>query len=69
MAPARLLREPISALRPRPELPAFARQKQTSGLFSSGLIASPYGWSAPLLEPSSIRSRRRSDAIFVSQTA
>ena len=69
MAPARLLREPISALRPGPQPLDFARQKQASGLFSSKLSASPYGWSAPLLEPSSIRSRRSSNAIFVSQTA
>ena len=53
-----LLRLPISGLRPAPEAPAFARHKQSSGLFVSGLSASPYRRTAALLDTTSGRSRR-----------
>ena len=59
-----LLRPPISSLRPGPVAPAFARHKQSTGLFVSGLSASPYGSTAPLLAPTSVRSQRKSQELI-----
>ena len=56
------LRRPISGLPPGPEARSFARHKQSSGLFVSGLSTSPYGCTAPFLDPSSTGSRRKSPA-------
>ena len=53
-----LLRNPISRLCPGQEARSFARHKQSSGLFVSGLSSSPYGSTAAVLDATSGCSRR-----------